>query len=114
MGITTINLYRMGNASGPKMENVRIKYPNPDIECHTDVSGCVWVLAGTGGLSVWDIPNPGLRGTSWLIPSGTPYSDRLHLWSDEPGHWLWEPAQDMLLSDFKDDLASISQFARIA
>jgi hypothetical protein len=73
MGITTTNLYRMGNASGPKMENVRIKYPDPDIECRTDVSGCVWVLAGTGGLSVWDAPNPGLRGTSWLIPSGTPF-----------------------------------------
>jgi hypothetical protein len=45
-----------------------------------------------------------------MIPAGTPYSDRLRLWTDEPGHWLWEPAQGVLLSDFKDDEAKM--FAR--
>jgi hypothetical protein len=94
------------------MDSVRVSLPHPDIDHEIDVNGDVWVLAGTGGISTWETPQSGLRGTSWLIPAGTPYSDRLRLWSDEPGHWLLEPARNMLLSDFKDDLAAINPFAR--
>ena len=114
MGTTTISLYRMGNSSGPKMDAVRIKLPDPDIDCFTDTSGTVWVKAGTGCVSSWETPKTGLRGKSWRIPAGTPYSDRLRVWTDEPGHWLWEPVQDMRLAEFLDDLAEINKFAQIA
>jgi hypothetical protein len=112
MGITAINLYRMGNANSPKMDDVRIGIPNQHIDAITDLSGLVWVVAGTGGVSTWDTPNPGLRGRTWLIPSGIAYSDRLRVWNDSPGHWLWEPVRDMLLADFQADLAAINAAAR--
>ena len=111
MGITSTTLYRMGNASGPKMDNVRLQSPDPDIDHYTDVSGTVWVRAGTGGVSTWETPKTGLRGKVWRIPAGTAFPDRLRVWNSEPGHWLWEPVHNMRLSDFKDDLASVHQFA---
>ncbi len=94
------------------MDDVRIKLPNPDIDTFTDVNGDVWVRARSGGVSTWDAPNSGLRGKAWLIPTGTPYSDRLLVWNDEPGHWVWEPVSDMLLSEFKADLAAVNPFAQ--
>ena len=56
--------------------------------------------------------NSGLRGKAWLIPSQTQYSDRVRVWSDDPGHWLWEPVSDMLLTDFRFDLAAINRLAQ--
>jgi hypothetical protein len=114
MGITTTNLYRMGNAGGPKMDDVRIRQPYPDIETFTDVSGNVWVKARTGGVSPSETLSTTLRGKAWLIPSQTQYSDRLRVWNDDPavGHWLWEPVNDMLLTDFQVDLAAINLVAQ--
>ena len=112
MGTTPTNRYRMGNAGDPKMDDVPIKMPNPHIDTFTDVNGDVWVRAGTGGVSTWDTPNAGLRGKAWLIPSGTVYSDRLRAWSDSPGHWIWEPVDDMLLREFQADLAAVNAVAQ--
>lgn len=94
------------------MDDVRIKMPNPDIDTFTDVNGEVWVRAGTGGVSTYETPNNGLRGKAWLIPVGTPYSDRLQVWSDEPGHWMWEPVNDMLLTEYKICLAAVHSYAK--
>src|ERR1019366_1369452 len=110
MGTTSITLYRMGNASGPKMENVRIKFPDPDIDTFTDTQGVVWVRGDSGGVSTWEAPVTGLKGKSWRIPAGTPFSDQLRVWNDQPGHWSWEPVQDMSLSEFKDALFDVNRF----
>ena len=116
MGITPIALYRLGNANGPRMENVRVTGPVPDIDTFVDRAGVVWVHAMTGGVSAWETPVSGLRGRSWRIPAGTPYSDRLRVWNDDPesGHWSWEPVRDMMLSEFTDALRDVNQFAQPA
>jgi len=102
----------MGNASGPKMENVRIIPPNHDIDTFTDSNGMVWVKAATGGVSTWEAPVTGLKGKSWEIPAGTPYSDELRVWSDQAGHWSWEPMRDMSLSQFTRLLADVNGHAK--
>jgi hypothetical protein len=114
MGTTTTNLYRMGNAGSPKMDDVRIKVPYQEIDTLTKANGDVWVMAGTGGVSTYEMPNNGLRGKTWLIPIGTPYSDRLLVWSDEPGHWIWEPVEDMPLTEYKVCLAAVHPYAKLA
>jgi len=39
---------------------------------------------------------------------------RLYLWNDYPGHWAWEPAIDMPLSDYEAALAAINaKFIRV-
>ena len=114
MGATPIDLYRMGNASGPQMDKIRLKEPDPDIDHETRVSGIVWVRANSGGVSTWETPKAGLRGKAWRIPAGTAFSDRLRLWSDLPaeGHWVWEPMQDMPLTEFVSDLAAVNSAAQ--
>jgi hypothetical protein len=107
MGVTTVDLYRSGNASGPCMHKVRLA-PLPDVDHYTDVHGHVWVKAGTGGISTFETPAPNWRGKAWRLRAGATHPASLRVWSDSPGHWLWEPANDMRLSDFCRDLESMN------
>jgi hypothetical protein len=66
------------------------------------------VIARAGGASTLETPK-GLGGTWYRLPQGTPYDDAVfYLWNDYPGHWAWEPAQDMLLSDYLAALSAIN------
>ena len=99
MGATPIDPYKMGNASGPQMDKIRLKEPNPDIDHETRVNGVVWVKANSGGVSTWEAPKACIRGKAWRIPAGTVFSDRLRLWNDLP------------LTEFVSDLAAINSTA---
>jgi hypothetical protein len=95
MGVTLIGLYRRGNASGPRMDNVR------PIEITSFIrNGAEWVRGRSGGISTFASPTPPGRGRIWHLPAGTLYPDELHLENDFADHWSWEPAQDMEMRIF--------------
>lgn len=70
-----------------------------DIEVY-DVSGEMWVRAGTGGISTFAVPGQ-LRGTLWRLDAGYNYGDLLLVWNDSGQHWSWEPNKDMSLIAFE-------------
>jgi hypothetical protein len=110
MGVTLLDLYRSGNASSSRLHNVRTQPGNSDVVISVDpVTGEQWVSAVTGeGVSTWAAPDPTWRGKAWRLPTGSVYPDNLRLWSDVPGHWMWAPAYNMLLSDYVAALATVT------
>lgn len=108
MGITTVDLFRSGNAGSACMDKVRVlPHPNPEIDRYITVSGDVWVRAGTGGISTSEAIDPIWTGRPWKLPMGSSYSDLLSLVNDGHGHWTWEPAADMLLTEYRRLLADL-------
>ncbi|MCB8874058.1 Tse2 family ADP-ribosyltransferase toxin [Acidisoma silvae] len=95
MGITTVDLYRLGNNASARLDNVR----SQDVT-HYQNSGMTWVKAGTGGISTFDKPIHG-KGRLWHLPAGHDYGTLLLVWNDHGQHWSWEPTQDMPLDDYK-------------
>lgn len=102
---TTLDLYRAGKKSGPRLEHFR----QGEITIHVR-SGLDWVLGPQrGGASTKEAPI-GLRGTWYLLPAGSSYDDSmLFLWNDYADHWSWEPAQDMLLMGYLDVLMALNR-----
>jgi hypothetical protein len=104
VALTPIELFRAGNKTSPRFDH--LKAGEVVVQSRNGVD---WVLSGRcGGASTLDAPM-GLRGTWYRLPQNTIYDDAVFdLWSDFPGHWSWEPARDMLLSDYKAALAALN------
>ena len=48
------------------------------------------------------------------MPAGVAYSGDLTLWNDMPGHWVFVPVRDILLSDYVAALAAVNaQFVKV-
>jgi|GEM_PF-6638802 len=105
---TTVNLYRNGNATSPRMDNVR----STDVTIQ-DRSGVPWVVGGSGGISTYDTRDD--RRYWWQLPSGSavPAGLNLVLDPDLPGHWLWEPGSDMTLANYKQLLLQVAPWERV-
>jgi hypothetical protein len=102
MPTTSIDLYRRGNSTSPRMHCVR----------PTDVSafmqnGVEWVSARSGGMSTFASSTPPGNGRIWRLPAGSPYSDELRLENDFNDHWQWEPAHDMEMALYRALLAAV-------
>jgi hypothetical protein len=111
MGVTTIDLYRSGNAGSARLDRVRVQPGNSDVDLFLDpATGEMWVLAANGeGVSTWDAVDPTWRGKPWRLPMGSVYPDSLRVWSNGvPGHWAWAPARTMLLSEYVAALATVT------
>lgn len=109
MGVTSIDLFRSGNAAGAGLDRVRINSHDPDVNTFTDpVTGADWVQADGMGASTFDAPQTTWTGKTWYLPKGSPYPDTLLVWNDDPGHWAWSPATDMPLSAYLDALRTAS------
>jgi len=109
MGTTTVDLFRVGNASGPRLEKVR---PGIDIEVYRK-DGEDWVKGRSGGASTFESKKD-TRKTWWRLPAGTKYDDRLFVWNDQDDHWSWEPASDMRLLDYVSALEAVNvDFTRV-
>lgn len=116
MAKTLIALYRQGNASSPRMDNVR---PNKDITVY-EQQGELWVMLNleaeslpTGmsrseGISTFD--NPGSGKNWWKLDLGSDIPPELELINDRDGHWLFQPSRPMLLDSYKDALRQIGTF----
>jgi hypothetical protein len=108
MGVTTVELYRSGNASGPSLSRLRLADSDPDVETETDGHGDVIVKSQSGGVSVWELPDPKWAKV-WALPAGSAYPAGLLIWPDGPPHWLIAPDGDMLLSTY---VAALDVLAR--
>jgi hypothetical protein len=111
-GTTTVDLYRTGNTTSARMENVRTGIaPQTSVDVSTVTeAGVVYVLPNTGGISTLTSAN-GLGATVWKIPKGTVYPNTLKVWNDKTGHWQWAPAAKMKMSDYQAALATINSKA---
>ena len=108
MGVTPVDLYRSGNAAGPRMDRIR----PTDIQI-IQKNAVDWVDPATGGISTFDQQIWAAR-TWWMIPKGTAFSDLLVVRNDHGSHWLWEPAQAMELAEYRKLLADLNaEFCRV-
>jgi len=105
MAATTLDLYRLGNSTSAKLDNLR---PGADVVVESR-NGQNWVKAGSGGPSAFEMPS-GLRGKHWYkLSAGASYDDsRINLWNDAPNHWVFDVAKDMLLADFTAALSEVN------
>ena len=103
MGITPVDLYRAGNAAGPRMDHVR---PNRDIVVVLQ-GGAAWVNPLCGGISTREKTYWVFRWW-WRIPRGTAFSDRLTVRNDHGDHWNWEPTQGMEFAEYLRLLAALN------
>jgi hypothetical protein len=113
MEATPLDLFRSGNATSARLDKVRTEGPNRDVDTQVDHDGRVWVIANGKGMSTSEAPDSDWRGVPWRLPKGHLYTTRLLVWNDMPGHWVWQPAKDMLLSEYVSALSgSNGQFVR--
>jgi hypothetical protein len=112
MGVTSIDLFRSGNASSARLSSPRLAGADPDVETYAHPSGDRWVRANTGGVSTWDVPEPAWRGKVWRLAAGSGFPDELVLNNDGPGHWAWEPSRDMPLADYLAALQAVNVLFR--
>ena len=105
--VTALDLYRIGDAGGPRLDAVR---PGIDVSVKL-VKGTNWV-EGTpnGGASTRSSIYPLRRASSrwWHLPAGSPYSSQLMVRNDHGHHWLVEPATDMPLNAYEDLLRTLN------
>lgn len=91
---TTVALYRSGNTTSPRLDNVR----DVDVE-YADVAK-TQVLGRRRGISTFSNPNL-LHGHVWVLAAGSPVDADLHLQQDGGGpHWSWQPDRTMAKTTF--------------
>ena len=109
MGVTIVDLYRSGNANGPRLANLRLKDTrplDPDIDTELDGSGTEMVKSASGGVSLWERRDKNWSKV-WKLPNGTVYPSELTIWCDNSPHWLVSPARDMALAQYVRALAAL-------
>lgn len=102
------DLFRVGNANGPRLEHVRDR----DITI-VFREGLPVVLPETGGISLFNKIHPSLRGIWWKCSAWTAYPEGLDIVCDRERqglrHYIIQPAYVMELSEFQ---ALLREFAR--
>ncbi|MBH8554194.1 hypothetical protein I8751_17855 [Nostocaceae cyanobacterium CENA357] len=99
---TPIDLYRMGNATSSRIDNIR----SQDIETYEE-DGDIWVVAGSGGISTFAVQGVGKNW--WKLDRGTDIPNELRLVNDYGNHWLWEPSYTMRIEDYKMALQLVGE-----
>lgn len=99
---TPVDLYRRGNATASRMDQVREK----DIE-HYEQDGEIWVAANSGGISTFSVMGEGKNW--WRLDEGTVIPNELRVVNDHGNHWLWEPAYSMPLEVYRAGLRTVGE-----
>ena len=99
---TPVALYRMGNATSPRMDNVRAK----DIETYEQES-TLWVAANSGRVSTFAIRGKGKSW--WKLDQGVEIANALRVVNDYKDHWLWEPVYAMTLERYRQALRLVAE-----
>ncbi len=102
------DLYRGGNASGPRLDNVRIGkdvFPNDQGLIGPSYLG---PQGEPPGISTFESPK-GAKNW-WKLPGGTELPSGLSLINDHGDHWTLGPAWDMTEQTFKDLLQLTADF----
>lgn len=97
-GTLSTDLYRLGNASSPKMDNAR---PSKDVETFQK-NNITWVKGKRKGVSTTSEPYPTTQRNVWKIAKGKSYPNDLYVYNDTGNHWSWAPAKDMPYSTYVD------------
>src|SRR6266705_3035576 len=109
MAKTTTDLYRRGNALGPRMTHVRV---GKDVLTFLR-NGVEFVQAHSGGVSTFAVHGPGRNW--WRLPQGSDYPNEISVINDHADHYNWEPNTYLHLSDFVALLARVeSAFTKIS
>jgi photosystem II stability/assembly factor-like uncharacterized protein len=98
---TSIDLYRMGNSTSPRMDNVRPQ----DVESYKK-NDEIWVVGRSGGISTF--ASQGAGKNWWKLDRGTTIPDALYLVNDYGNHWSWESGYTMKLDEYKIALQSVA------
>ncbi|MEY4582665.1 MAG: hypothetical protein RL701_7368 [Pseudomonadota bacterium] len=111
-----IELFRAGNSTSPRLDNVRYGEERIKNKQSVDVSsflvsGEPWVEANSGGISTFDKPIAS-ESNWWLIPAGTELPSELGVRRDHTGpdgrtHYSLYPAFNMPLTSYRFALASL-------
>ena len=106
-----IDLYRAGNASSPRLDNVRdrdiVKFKDSE-------SGLTKVRGMSGRISTFTVPKP--EANWWCIKAGTPVPPKLVITRDTTDpkthitHYTIRPESDMLLTEF---IAQLQRFVGV-
>jgi hypothetical protein len=97
------SLYRAGNSTSPRLDNVR-----PQDAVTFFKNGATWVKGKSGkGISSFDRAQN--VKNEWCVAKGTTISSNLHVHNDQGNHWSWEPAHDMPLSTYTQELQNAQQ-----
>lgn len=99
---TTVDVFRMGNSSGPKLVTERA--PRVGVDIFPDENGMI--SPGQGGSSTFETMNRPAKW--WELPAGTQLPDGLQIRNDTPGHWLIEPSRSMSIEEFRQLLLQIT------
>jgi hypothetical protein len=99
---TTVDLFRMGNSSGPKLVTERA--PRIGVDIYPDENGMI--APGQGESSTFERMNKPAKW--WQLPAGTQLPDGLQVRNDTPGHWLIEPSRSMSVEEFRQLLLQIT------
>jgi hypothetical protein len=101
---TPIDLYRQGNATSPRIDNVRL---NKDIAIYEEGGELLINAALGGGVSTFSRIKLGKNW--WKLPQGTDIPDNLSLINDHNEHWLWQPSYTMTLENYQAALRQIGK-----
>ena len=102
MAKTPIDLYRKGNASSPRIDNVRAQ----DIDTY-EQDGQTWVKADSGGIST--LATLGSGKNRWKLNQGTEIPRELNLVNENANHWLFEPSYNMPMELYQKALISLGK-----
>ena len=111
-----VDLFRMGNASGPRLDKVRPQ--DVDFVDEKLANGqVVRMVHPRGGISTFDGVNPRLPGKWWRIPAGTMLPDTIRVIRDQRDprtqitHYSLRPARYMTLLEFVGGLQVLAMKA---
>lgn len=108
MAKTPLDLYRQGNATSPRMDNVRPK----DVTTYEE-NGQIWVTASLEGekpSGISTFATQKLGKNWWKLDSGTDIPPELRLVNDYNDHWVWEPSETMPIESYQAALRLIGTF----
>ena len=112
-----VDLFRMGNASGPRLDNVR-DTDVPFEEIRVGDGHIVRMVKPDGGISTFDAINPRLPGKWWRIPAGTMLPDTIRVVRDQRDprtritHYSLRPTRYMTLLQFVSGLQELATKAQ--
>ena len=109
--LTELDLYRFGNATSPRLDNVRVDRDIPTMS----MNGIPFVQPSHHGVSLITkeraAKTPG-AGWVWLIPKGVHLEPGLTIVKDSETHYLLSPSMLMPLDEFKGLLAKLAARCR--
>lgn len=117
-----VDLFRHGTATNPQLNKPRTMPPRQLGEVHDIIifkkDGIDWVGFSSGGISLFNLPNPRFGNRWWKLPKGTKIPVGLRVSRDKGMnpvtgqiHYTIRPLHNMPLSAFIQKLEQLSAFA---